>query len=101
VKATWILFGGPCAGTYDAESSWPPPERIRAVHDGNGNTAVLDRGECAEPDEHVVEYEISSWGYVCSRGRNTPNAAHVVYFLAGLTEAARHRAAGIAAGVAR
>jgi hypothetical protein len=98
VKATLILFGGPCAGNYEIESQWPPAEKIRAVHDGNGYRAVLDLAtDEPQPGEQVVEYEISSWGYMCGRGSNAPRGAHAVYFRAGLAEPARLRAAGIAA----
>jgi len=93
MQVTFILFGAPCGGNYEAESTWPPPDKIRAVHDGNGYTAVLDL-----PDdvpllgEKVVEYELSSWGFACGRGRRGSHT-FATYFRAGLAGPAKTREA--------
>lgn len=98
MRVAWILFGAPVSGTYDAESSWPPPAKIRAVHDGNGYTAVLDL-----PDdmpligEHVVEYELSTYGVKCGRGGKRGCALFATYFRVGLAPEAKTKIAARAA----
>jgi hypothetical protein len=94
VTVTFILFGAPCGGSYEADSCWPPAKRIRAVHDGNGYSAVLD-----EPDdvpllgESVVEYELSTYGIACGRGPHL----FATYKRVGISAAEEMRAARIAA----
>jgi hypothetical protein len=96
VTVAWVLTGGPCEGTYHAESSWPPPERIKAVHDGNGYTAVLDLPEdLPQLGETVVEYELASHGFACGRPKAGGPFAH--YFPVGWAEQRRMRAARVAA----
>jgi hypothetical protein len=70
----WNLVGGPCAGSYRATSSWPPPDRVRAVYGGgllgDGPPAVLDLPDDEpEPGEKVEEYRLVSSGIGCIRGR--------------------------------
>jgi hypothetical protein len=83
MTALWILFGAPCAGRYETESTWPPPRRIRAVHDGDGYHAVLDL-----PDdvpligEHAVDYELQMYGVRCEHGR--PRKLVASYMRVGL-----------------
>lgn len=77
----WSLTGGPCAGEYEAYSSWPPPETIRAVVDREGTTAVLDLAEDeVEPGEELVIYRRWSHGFMCGpktrSGKQTPLTAH-------------------------
>lgn len=83
-----VLHGGPCAGQYEAQTFWPPPLRIRAVHGGE-LPAVLDLPD-DEPDEGetVVDYERASYGFVC-RGLG----AVAGYFPVGWTQQQRMRAA--------
>lgn len=89
MTVTFILFGAPCGGNYECESSWPPPKRIRAVHDGNGYQAVLDLpDEVPLLGESVVEYELSSYGYAC-RGRGS--YVFATYMRAGLAPQAQAR----------
>lgn len=92
MQVTWILFGAPCGGSYDAESSWPPPKRIRAVHDGNGYQAVLDvPDDVALLGESVVEYELSSYGMMCGRGRGGHCRPFGSYMRVGLAPEAQRR----------
>lgn len=94
---TFILFGAPCGGNYEAESTWPPPERVRAVHDGNGYSAVLDLPEDVPLlGEDVVEYELSSYGFSCGRGRGA-SYRFATFRRVGISAAEENRAARIAA----
>lgn len=100
MTVTFILFGTPCGGSYEAESSWPPPKTIRAVHDGNGYTAVLDLPEDVPLiGESPVEYELSSYGIACGRGRTSHPFA--TFRRAGITAAEQARAARKAASSLR
>lgn len=98
MNATWILFGAPVSGTYEVESSWPPPAKIRAVYDGNGYTAVLDLpDDMVLLGEQVVEYELSTYGFKCGRGGKTGRAPFATYFRVGLAPQAKMRIAARAA----
>jgi hypothetical protein len=94
MKVRWILVGPPCEGIYEAESTWPPPRRIRAVHGGgllgDGPPAVLDLpGDEPEPGEQLVEYEIETHGFVCGRARGQGAGAFGLYVRAGLADEAK------------
>ena len=104
-KVAWSLVGGPCAGEYDAMSTWPPPERIRAVHGGgllgDGPPAVLDLpGDEPEPGEEVVEYVRASYGFACSRGRGgKQNLLTGLYMPAWFSDRETMRALRVSAGI--
>jgi len=88
----WLLTGGLCAGDYDAVSTWPPPETIRAVVAIDGATAVLDLAD-DEPElgETIVLYRLESHGFMCGDRSRSPLVAS--YFPAGFTEKERMLAA--------
>jgi hypothetical protein len=104
VAVTWSLVGGPCAGEYSAESAWPPPDRIRAVHGGgllgDGAPAVLNLPcDEREPGETIVEYVLRSHGFACRRGRGTRSPWHALYVPAEFTDREVVRALLVSAGI--
>ena len=103
-RVAWSLVGGPCAGEYDATSTWPPPERIRAAHGGgllgDGAAAVLDLPDDElDPGEQLAEYVRVSYGFVCSRGRGNRNPLTALYVPAHFSERERMRALRVSAGI--
>lgn len=91
MKVAWDLIGGPCAGWYLAESTWPPPDVIRAVFGGgllgDGAPAVLDLpGDALDPGEQVMEYELHGQGLICGRSRVTDSGMYATYAPAGWTK---------------
>lgn len=98
----WVLIGGPCEGSYEATSTWPPPARIRAVYGGgllgDGPPAVLDLPDDGpEPGEKVQEYELRSAGIYCTHRRGRGCVPVATYAPAGWAPMRVQRAMRVAA----
>lgn len=93
MRALWILFGAPCAGSYDSESSWPPPRTIHALREGRFVRLIAGGDIPAD----AVEYELRTYG-LRAGGDGQPPRKFASYL--SIAAAARERAARTAGRVA-